>query len=85
MPSFTFQRVRLPVLLLTLAVATTATASHRHRPVARPLEIGDRVRDNDNVFGPTWYVIDKWEEDALIDNGTNQEYRPLRGIVLDDE
>lgn len=80
-----FRRFRLVTLLLILALATSASAAGRRRPPARPIEIGDRVRDRNDVFGPTWYVVDRWENDVLIDNGVNQDYRTVGEIVLDVE
>jgi hypothetical protein len=79
------RRFRLVWLLLVLAVATSASAANRRRPPARPIEIGDRVRDRNDVFGPTWYVVDRWENDVLIDNGADQDYRAIEEIVLDVE
>jgi hypothetical protein len=75
----------LAALLLILAAATSATAANRHRPATRPLTIGDRVREKDNVFGPTWYVINQWESDLLVDNGVDQEYKSVSEVVLDNE
>ncbi|HEX6984260.1 MAG TPA: hypothetical protein VF170_02735 [Planctomycetaceae bacterium] len=78
------RRVRLGVLVLILIAATTATASNRRRAgEPQPIRVSDRVRLKDDLFGPTWYVIKRWEYDALIDNGTDQIYLPLSEIVRD--
>jgi len=68
-----------------LALATSASAANRRRPPVRPIQIGDRVRDRNDVFGPTWFVLDRWENDLLIDNGIDQDYRAIDEVVLDVE
>jgi hypothetical protein len=79
-----FRRFRLVWLLLILAVATSASASNRRRPVARPIEVGDRVRAKNDIFGPTWFVVSRWDGDVLIDNGVDQDYRAISEVVLDE-
>lgn len=85
MSSPTVRRVRLGVLFLILAAATTAAAMGRRSADSRPIRVSDRVRLKSDLFGPTWYVIQHWETDILIDNGREQAYMPIDEVVRDTE